>query len=502
MRIMNKTLTIMMFVALTFGIFIGISQMTAQPSYASGANCGGISSCKTTVSTDFGRQGGGNSLGTKPSPNPPPGSKPIKTKPSPPERVCSPSVYYDIPDGGALPGITGGWSNYNGGCLNKYKTVPTFSKLGIASCPVSTAYGIERKAKGVVYLDIYQLRIAQKTSKDGALETGKTSMFYGYEYINQTKTCVYPEAKLVASNKYCALSVNAKLDRLANSRLGAGRIKSFNETFATINGLKKGTDKCQKSVTMNFTAGMSSNEKTWGQYSASGNIKFARCTEYKVTFDGKTDTQWGACKPGSSGAVPSHFTLWCGGAEPRLVPGKSWTMNDCYKLPKSGYTCNVPDPMYDGKKGTVQTLRDGKSRVLNWGAPKTGSSVRNTKNWEQAVTINKGSSPRLTSVGDNNKSKQMFWSNVSFGTKWIKSSNKQNVAFYNASNPNASWSATRKLRFDGQFKTYVGEPTSYNPWTGKMNLKKRLVWVNDYNISCETAISPKIQALRSVGDAQ
>lgn len=492
-----------LYIILFMGVMFGLSQTSISTAEAK-QECGMVGLCNLGVKDDWnagGSSGNGIGGGKPPGAKPPGGGTPVK--PSPPVMACDTGAHYTVKMDEKLPGIPGGWNTLSSAnnCVQKYKTKTKFLPAGSSGyyCSDNTNYGIVTKSVGTVQLDVAIVKIAKKYDPEGAVPP---KAFYGYAPHKTTYTCVYPKVTSIATNKYCAISTNGTLDRLSNSRLGAKRMKSFAENITSVSSLKNGSGVCKQSANISFNAGIPNNENNWGQYKLSGKIKFVRCTEYKVSFEGSSKRHFSCGSVQNTPSVTAYATLWCGGADTGLVPGKTWTMNDCYGPMPGGYGCTVPDPMYDGKKGTVQTLRDGKSRVLNWGAPKPNISVRNAKNWEQAVTINKGSSPRLTSVGDNDKSKQMFWSNVSFGTKWVASKNQQNVAFYNASNPGQSWSATKKLRFDGQFKTIVGEPTSYNPWTGKMNLKEKVVWVNDYNIKCETAVSPKVQALRSIGDAQ
>lgn len=481
------------------GFLFGLSQLISSPAQA--ANCGGsIGQC---IGINIKWQGDSSNNGNSPPLGSGPGKPNTTTKPKPIPTACFTGAHYTVKETDRLPNIPGGWGLLSGsGCVPHYKVDTKFNEPGNGFyCSDSTEGGIIRKSVGSIQNDVFTVKFAQKYNPESGLNT---RVFYGYVQTSTNHTCIYPKMTEQATNKYCALNANATLDRLANSRAGAGRIKTFKVNIASVNGLKTGSDACKQSASMSPQSGLKSNPNTWGQYKLSGKIQFVRCTQYKVTFNGSTKTQFSCGGTQNTPAQVSYHSLWCNGAKDQLV-NKSWTMNDCLdseRKTEGGYSCTVPAPMYDGKKGTVQTLRDGKSRVLNWGAPKTGSSVRSTKNWEQAVTIKAGSSPRLTSVGDNDKSKQMFWSNVNFGTKWVANKNQQNVAFYNASNPGQSWSATRKLRFDGQFKTIVSDITSYNPWTGKSSSTKRVVWVSDYNIKCNTATSPKIQALRSIGDAQ
>lgn len=496
-KIAKYSLATLCYTLLFIGTMLIFSQVNVQPSQAA-TSCSGTSICISlhqgwTGNTSSGGQGGGNS---GPGGG---GSSETTVKPKPPERVCDVGAHYTIREDAQLPTIPGGWHTLSSNCVNKYKVRTKFHNITNGwMCGPSSEGGITRNSVGYIEATIDIVKIAKRYNPESGVTTRS---YYGYDNLKTEFNCIYPKMSKVATNKYCALNANGTFDRLANSRSGAGRIKTFKTNIATVNGLKTGSDICKQSAVMNFSSGLKSSEKTWGQYKLSGKIQFVRCTEYKVTFDGNVKRQFNCGGTQSTPAVVAHATLWCGGVANGLL-NKSWTMNDCINSPKGGYTCTVPAPMYDGKKGTVQTLRDGKSRVLNWGTPKTGNSVRSTKNWEQAVTINGGSSPRLTSVGDNDKAKQMFWSNVNFGTKWVASKNQQNIAFYNASNPGKSWSATRKLRFDGQFKTIVGDLGSYNPWTGKFSSTQRTVWVNDYNIKCNTATSPNVQALRSIGDAQ
>ena len=330
-----------------------------------------------------------------------------------------------------------------------------------------------------------------------------TQTFYTYIESSRRGICVYPKISKVGSSKKCALDATGNLNRLSNSRLGAAKLRTYKQTFASISQLEAGKGNCNQSPSMNFKVDLPNNANNWGQYRLSGKIGFVWCTEKITSFDGKKKTHWACGNRQSGNAVTANGTLWCGGVVNGLV-NKSWTVNDCLNRSagNGGFTCKVPKPTFDGKTGTVQTLRDGKARVLNWGTPKTSSTVRRTTGWEQVLTINSGSSPRNTSVSDNSKTKQYFWSNVNFGSNWSARKDKQNLAFYNASNPGGSFSMTKKLRFDGEFKTIVGDIDSYNPWTGAMKTSKRVVWLKDYNIKCDTATSPKIQVLRSVGDAQ
>lgn len=432
---------------------------------------------------------------------PPSGNKNSgKLQPKPIPTTCSARGGNTLGTISDIKGLPGGykWSKWSSGCVKVYTENAEFLR-GTNGCPVSKQNGITRESVGMMYIVRSKLLSVIIVNED----TAATQAYNTYVESSRRGICIYPKVTSTGASKRCALSATGQLNRMSNSRSGAAKLKTYSKTFTTIAKLEAGKSDCEQSPLMSFNVDLPNTASNWGQYTLSGKISFVQCTKTITTFDGKKTTHWACGSAKTGNAVASKGSMWCGGIENRHI-NKSWTMNDCpSRGPNAGgFTCDVPAPMYDGKKGTVQTLRDGKSRILNWGTPKTNNAVRNTKNWEQAVTINKGSSPRLTSVGDNDKSKQMFWSNVSFGTKWIANKNQQNVAFYNASNPGQSWSATRNLRFDGQFRTFVGDINSYNPFTGKFTATKHTVWVNDYNIKCDTATSPKIQALRSIGDAQ
>lgn len=413
--------------------------------------------------------------------------------------VCSPSQK------NAEGAPVGYQTSYSPVCLPEFKMSHTVIQNYVAGCGVKTVNGVPLKAMGTIVV------IKSKLDMVTYDTVGEGKLAYAYAYVQSSKNeyCIYPEVTTTKSVTSCVLKSNYKLDRLANSRLGAARIASGSKSYTTVAAMKKGLTKdCKQSETLSYNKSLPNNEKNWGQYTLNAQITMATCQSgVTTTFDGQSKTQYANCNQRTVTGNGS-MTLWCGGAQPGLA-NKNWTVNQCLNTASSWqYTCKVPTPTYDGKSGTIQSLRDGKSRTLNWGTPKPGKNVVSTSNWRQKIDVVNNSTPYNTSVGSNDKAQQYFWSNRAFGS-WINkgsigANNSQGLAFYNASNPNGSWGAKRSLLFDGKFRMKVSQFQSLKVYASgavNMNTSTKTVTVTDKNIKCNQATSPRVQAIRTIGDA-
>lgn len=382
-----------------------------------------------------------------------------------------------------------GWKKKKS-CSPAKKVSVSFSKSA-GSCPAITKHGIKIKAKG---------QLVTKTRKIlwGKTTDGK----YYFRYRNPTviKNCVYPNVAATKVVKKCATYSKIDINRLGNSRGGAKKIgvAPGSKRIATVKGIEKNSDKCVKSASIEGNASIPTTAANWGQYKLSGKIKFTKCDMTQTKFDGKVEKVW-KCGPEKTGAaVTKHMTLWCGGVSKSLI-NKKWTVNDCIGSGAGGSIpkCSVPKPNYEKKTGTVQTIRDGKQRNLNWGSPKVNNKIKGVHNWRQKINLKGGSTPNK-----NNKGQALYTTNMKIGG-WVgKGSNTQKLGFYAASNPGGGFTLTRDLRFDGKFLVKVGEFKSYNPTTGAIKLGSKNIWVADKNIKCPSATSPKVQPIRTIGDAQ
>lgn len=334
----------------------------------------------------------------------------------------------------------------------------------------------------------------------------RDSWYVAYVYDEFWITCTYPKSTITASAKECALSAKVSIVREKNSAGGYKKLglTPASKTYATMKELtgSNAKSKCVTSASMSFATNIDgSSQKNWGQYSLGGDIKYAVCNEVTMKFDGKTTYNYSCAGPKNGPAVSQKMTLWCGGVSRSWI-SKKWTAEDCVGSAASGRStvCTPPQATFDGKKGNVQTLRDGKTRVLDWGAYKVKNNVKNVRNWKHHNVLLSGSSPWDTSVGVNDTKKQLFYSPQKFNA-WTALGRKQNLAFYQASIPGKGFNIQRTQKFDAEFLVKVTNFKSYNPWTGKVVTSTSNKWVKGSGISCPKQVSPKIQPIRTIGDA-
>ncbi len=401
-------------------------------------------------------------------------------------------------------GNANGWNLRKKSCMPEFKIVSSsYKALGQGGsapwmCPTKTINGFTVHPKGVIE--------TRKSLLQYGLYQGKVYWTYIGNLVNYT--CVYPKSASLGTTKAveCIISGHTQFVRNAGAA-GKRTFRPTNEAFGTVSEIM-GKGKCvTKAKISRLEQPEQADEKNWGNYTLTAYFKKVRCTAATQIFDGTSETLYKGCKPIPNNKVSAKIGLWCGGANTKgWVSNKTWTAADCFNRK---YTCDAPAATYDGKTGIVQTLRDGKSRTLKWGTPKAASGsaadsgIRKMKNWEVNETIVNGSSPWDTSVGISNKSKQLFFYGNGFGS-WKKMNNSVGLGFYSASNPGKTFQIQRKIQFQAEVRSYIFKIANVNPDTGSISYTKSSKWVasnpGEY-LKCTTKLSPKIQAIRTIGDS-
>lgn len=248
-------------------------------------------------------------------------------QPKPIPKSCSVGSTNSLGNIGEDP-LPGGynWTPWRSGCVKKYLEEAEFLPPP-TGCPPSKKDGITREAVGMMYVKRKNLLTVVQTNK----VSSSNQAFYTYVEGARTGTCVYPKVTSTGASKRCAISATGQLNRLANSRAGAAKLRTYKKTFTTIAKLESGNGDCEQSPSMSFNTNLPSTPNNWGQYEMSGKISYAQCTKKVTTFDGKKTVHWACGNPQTGAAVKAHGTMWCGGVRQKLIYGKTWTMNDCSK---------------------------------------------------------------------------------------------------------------------------------------------------------------------------
>lgn len=372
----------------------------------------------------------------------------------------------------------------------------------ILTCnPITDPTGIQRKAVGVMFVDEmkvlgwpsdfipnYQdLTYSQKL---------QYTVLSGWKRVGEG-FCVYPPPTvLLEANAYCILSYDASIDRLKNSFSGAGRVNSKSGVIQNVAAIES-NGSCDRTVNVGLGYNPPSGQAGWGQYQANARVSFVYCNFAVTSYDGNR-IQKGKCGGTQNVNVgPKYFTLWCNGYSNSLVL-KDWTGSDCQG---GRLTCSIPTPAkYNGFANSAQALRDGKDGTLLWGTPQVVGGWGMT-NWKSSTVINSGSSPRKSSVGDNNTTEQLFKSSVPFGSSMIPGQNlDQKIAFYTAGDAGSPFSMTRNYLYDSWFTASHTEVSAINLKTGALTMRSYDENVFSVKNKCGPQVSPNIDVIRAIGD--
>lgn len=374
------------------------------------------------------------------------------------------------------------------------------SGQGVLFCPTKNIYGFKVEASGQVKTERQDIDHWWWDRNDPSVRP--QPVYSGWNLVSST--CVYPPDPVITNtNMSCILSTAATFDRTAVSFLGtAARLSSPSETISSIAELEaNGKASCITNATSKFNYSVASGQKGWGQYVASASSVRAKCDFATITFDGKAKNV-GKCV--STGSVPgstASLTIWCNGSTKGLVM-KDWTGADCRNTGgATGARCTIPNAAtYGGFAGNVQGIRDGNYKPVQWGTPKLTGAVSNASNWRSLTTVNAGSTPRVTSVGDNDLQKQLFKSDKSFGS-WLGNQNlTQNMAFYQAGDSGSPFSMHRQYLYDAWFTTVHTTVNSIDVKNGNISTSTSYENVFVKNNKCDTQESPNINVVRAIGD--
>jgi len=462
------------FFILALGLTFCLQLSTANASYAADCTADSKAPCLSTA-VDLAVHGTSGPGGT--FTNPRPGGGTAAPRPIPPKcmnvvtitglkNYCAPSSV-----------VSSKW-------FTGYGSVPW------ASCPAKTINGYTVKSAGYVEVSVQRLVSFSPTGTPR------------YSGPSLSITCVYPPPPVQQqTNIRCIVGYNAYFDRNANSYLGYGaRVKTVNATVSSAGAILANPSSCKRSVAASMNYNPPTNRNAWGQYTASSTIRAVTCSFASTTFDGATTN---LAKCGGEYSVPgrtSALTIWCNGFAPGHL-NKSWSADDCYGTGR--YSCAIPQPAtYNGRTGLVQGIRDGNNSLLKWGTPTPTGGVRAAGNWESLTTLNGGSTPYDSSRGQNDRLKQLFYSdNVKFGSWQAGSNLNQNLAFYAAGNSGSPFSMTRLYRYDAEFLTGSAILGSYDIVSGVVTSTPTSVWVADTDVQCGPQASPRIEVIRAIGDA-
>lgn len=483
------TLGMLLFFGVAFG-FSALSVSNAPSAYAADCPANSINACINFGISYAGGAVGGNAGGIT-TPPPANGGSSGGSVPAPTIPCLSWSKVHVIE-------LTspGGWSNHSGSCAPAYKTDvhQTWSASGnYPPCKIRTSNGFKIKPSGRLSIDKF---------------TPVFGIYEGKQKIKWVKkatsiVCMYPKVHNDAKVVSCPLSGSSKIVRESNSARGYKVMSSKTTTLTTVDAILNSGKECQPNLSIPVSTSVPNAKDTWGQYTASANIKYAECRIVTTSFNGKSTKLYGNCDVKNINASQKQ-TMWCAGVTNGHI-SKKWTAEDCRD--RGGFfTCDVAPATFNGKSGTVQTIRDGKDRVVKWGAPKLTGNVRNAKNWESKTVVFAASTPRNPSLNiHNNGNKQYFNTNVTMGS-WQPRNVNQNVRFYNASDPGGNFRLQQNTRYDAQFMVKKSEVVGsvFNAKTKKLTVQTKSAnqWQADSDIMCNTAKnSPRIQVVRSIGAA-
>jgi hypothetical protein len=478
-----KVLTICFFV---FGFSL-IAQSFTAPQASAALECTGPVPCLST-SIDLAVHGASSNSNWGPGSGglKPPSSSAGSSAPPPIPKKCFQHLVAmkDVQYCGPAYKVTTTWLPYTEAFKDRVR------QGAGTSCPAKNINGFTIVAEGRIQTDLQRLTYVDEFNRKfwGAVET--------------TIVCVYPPGPSQSeTNIRCIIGYNAYFDRNANSYLGfAARVKTVGNTVSSASDIIANPASCKRSVTASLNYNPPTNRNAWGQYTATSTIQAITCSFATTSFNGAS-TSLAKCGGAYNVAgTTSRLTIWCGGYAPGHL-NKSWSADDCYNTGR--YNCTIPNnATYNGRTGLVQGMRDGQNSLLQWGTPTPTGGVRAVKNWESLTTINSNSTPYAHSFGENDRSKQLFYSdNVKFGS-WQNGSNlSQNLAFYTAGNSGAPFSMTRLYRYDAEFLTSSAIIGSYDIVTGAITTTPTSVWVPDTDVSCGPQGSPRIEVIRAIGDS-
>lgn len=491
---MSITKRIALGVIMFLGVMFGASAMnvsTAPSAYAADCPANSINACINFGISFVGGNGGGQvGVGGPPSGGGGGGSSP--SVPAPQIPCLYWSEVYKI-----KLNSSGGWSNFPGGCIPSYKTDvhQTWSASGnYPPCAVKTINGFKIKPSGRLSIDKFQ-PVFGDYNGDPKIKWAK---------VSTSLICMYPKAHSDVRVIRCPLSGSSQIVREANSARGYKVMNSKSVTLTSVSKIVNSGKECQFTLNIPVTASVKNAKDSWGQYTAKAQIKYVQCRIMTTSFNGSS-TKVYDCGGVKSIDASQKKTMWCAGVSNGHV-NKKWTAADCGEGGTGKYKCTVPPATFNGKSGTVQTIRDGKNRIVKWGNPKLTGGVRSAKNWESKTVVFAGSTPSNPSLSiHNNGNQQYFNTDISLGS-WKARNTNQNIRFYNASNPGGNFRLQQNTRFDAQFLVKNSSITgaSYNAQSNSLTTTTKSVdyWQADTDILCDVAKnSPRIQVVRSIGAA-
>lgn len=316
-------------------------------------------------------------------------------------------------------------------------------------------------------------------------------------------TCVYPDVSSNVVEYTCLLSYTARIDRLAQSWLGAANgIGSTSGIITNVGDLEgsNGSQWCKQTASVAFDYNPPSGQNGWGQYRATSNIKQARCKFLTTVFEGVATTT-GKCSPlGDVQGTVGKITVWCDGYSNSWVT-KDWTGTDCKNSVNHPLVCKIPTPAtYNGYSGNVQGIRDGENSLVKWGTPQVIGGWGMT-NWRSSTVVNAGSTPRSTAVNDNSKNQQLFASSLNFSNGMTAGQNlNQQLAFYSAGDSGSPFSMTRNYMYDTWFKASHTTIRGLDLQTGAIHVSSYDEAAFAKNNRCGPQTSPRIDVIRAIGD--
>lgn len=480
-------------ILLTFAMamvaFVGLSLAQAQPSHAADVvNCStmscavnqGLNLTVHNASAGGGVIGNGSAGGSS--------KPPVPVCMAPPAQTTLPG-WQTIPKPGCVPQWVASTHTY---ATPNAATLPAGAYW---TCPATKVVnGVVVGLRAVVFVNL-------KSNPYWTIDAPNKLVYWSYSKQSSTQTCVYPTVSGSGGKiKNCIISWNSTLNRLSASYAGAknGVTPPVNGTTAwgsEYNAGKRGEQigaACETSKSVNFNHNRVNKQADWGQYNVVSSIVYAQCTPRTVKFEGSSSVLADCSKKSIS--KTDAFTMYCGGGLKghRLF---TWTADDCPE-----FTCKPGPSTFNGKVGTVQTIRDGGGNDMTWGKPVFTGNVWGQHNWRSKVTVLPGSSPMNPSYGLNDKNKQLFATNYPFGSWNAGQGLDQKLYYYAAGDSGAPFKMEKRYLYDATFLFSSAQITNYDIFGSGIKWNNGGVAFLAVNNSCKVQSSPNINVIRAIGD--